>query len=743
MKKYFLRFLSLLLITSLTIGLYGCGQEGSNKDGGSDGYEYVASFKNITENVNFKNEYVMTRSIYNGKIYAIVEMVDEYYQTCGMKLIVTDMSTGEALEKPFDSTEIGDAYLSFMKVLDDNTAVGTMSDYSDPSGNGKYYVIKFSLDGKILSSVDVTTFPGVDEYDAYINRLETDKDGNIVFGCCQKVFLIDKDFNFLASFDNMGWIQSMCTMEDGNIYLLYYDDAEDEIIKAVDVKNKTLTSTKIKIENGNSIFPAKDGKIFVSTDSSLKKYDIATGTEEKLFSWLDVDIAASDFYFINEGDNKEISLLSSSWSSSLDGMGQETLELANLKYEKITDANRKQIITLGTIYINDVIKNQVLRFNKSSENYRVKVLDYGDLYGENYMDEFEKAIISGNTFDVIDFSSFESAKYTAKGLLEDLYTFMDKDESFNKDDYFENVFKAFEEDGKLYLFNPTVMISALGVTEDVLEGKESLSFEDFVALKEKYKDTAFLGNGDKENVLRYFVTFSPADYINPKKGECYFDSEEFKALLQFANTFPEKIDYDTYDPYLNFRDGKEKVTNLTLSDVTDYQMWNSLCGNKLKLVGYPSKTGSGFSFATRTSFGISSKSKVKEGAWELIKSFLSKEYQTADFYGFPIVKEYFDEMMEKSMQKDTYVDENGQVVEMPKFTIGTDNLSIEIYASAKEDTDAIREAMEKVDSSMSLDYQVHEIILEEAEAYFKGAKSLDETASVIQNRVKLYLQESR
>ena len=39
--------------------------------------------------------------------------------------------------------------------------------------------------------------------------------------------------------------------------------------------------------------------------------------------------------------------------------------------------------------------------------------------------------------------------------------------------------------------------------------------------------------------------------------------------------------------------------------------------------------------------------------------------------------------------------------------------------------------------------EIGQIITEEAKAYFSGQKSLDETADVIQNRVKTYVNENR
>ena len=45
--------------------------------------------------------------------------------------------------------------------------------------------------------------------------------------------------------------------------------------------------------------------------------------------------------------------------------------------------------------------------------------------------------------------------------------------------------------------------------------------------------------------------------------------------------------------------------------------------------------------------------------------------------------------------------------------------------------------------SYNMNDEVSKIINEEAEGYFKGQKSVDEVAGIIQNRVKIYVGETK
>ena len=50
-------------------------------------------------------------------------------------------------------------------------------------------------------------------------------------------------------------------------------------------------------------------------------------------------------------------------------------------------------------------------------------------------------------------------------------------------------------------------------------------------------------------------------------------------------------------------------------------------------------------------------------------------------------------------------------------------------------------ALENAGTSLRADSTVWSIISEDAEAYFSGAKTLDETVKIIQNRVETYIAE--
>ncbi len=99
------------------------------------------------------------------------------------------------------------------------------------------------------------------------------------------------------------------------------------------------------------------------------------------------------------------------------------------------------------------------------------------------------------------------------------------------------------------------------------------------------------------------------------------------------------------------------------------------------------------------------------------------------------------------MEPEYTKDENGNQTEMPKMTwgssMGGEEFSVQVYAATKEQTDRVREMIDTTKNAEQMDAEVLNIILEEASGYFSGQKSMEDVASVVQNRVQLYLNETR
>ena len=126
------------------------------------------------------------------------------------------------------------------------------------------------------------------------------------------------------------------------------------------------------------------------------------------------------------------------------------------------------------------------------------------------------------------------------------------------------------------------------------------------------------------------------------------------------------------------------------------------------------------------------------------------------YYGFPISQAAFDAEMTDIMTEQYQLDENGEQVDWdgdgePDRAIRGSYEAMEngetvykdVYALTQEDIDQILGVINNTHSVYDYDQEILDIITDEVAAYFAGDKDVQTTASMIQSRVNLYVQEQR
>jgi multiple sugar transport system substrate-binding protein len=132
---------------------------------------------------------------------------------------------------------------------------------------------------------------------------------------------------------------------------------------------------------------------------------------------------------------------------------------------------------------------------------------------------------------------------------------------------------------------------------------------------------------------------------------------------------------------------------------------------------------------------MNEKSKVKDEAWQFLQFLLSDEMQSAPgFNGFPVrqssLRKTVGGIMEKLQNGKVQIrvqSQDGQTTQQP--TVGD------------KDKETVLQIAGMADTYIYEDTQVMRIAREEADAFFKGEKSAEDTARSIQNRVTTYLNE--
>lgn len=128
------------------------------------------------------------------------------------------------------------------------------------------------------------------------------------------------------------------------------------------------------------------------------------------------------------------------------------------------------------------LAHEVQRFNGGNDGYYVVVRDYaedlmdnGMTYEERYsaaLKRLEIEMVSGQVPDLLDGQHLPLARYAGKGILEDLWPWIDADPDLGRDRLMTHVLDCASQDGKLYQIDATFSIRSLTAPVGPVPGGE-------------------------------------------------------------------------------------------------------------------------------------------------------------------------------------------------------------------------------------------------------------------------------
>ena len=325
----------------------------------------------------------------------------------------------------------------------------------------------------------------------------------------------------------------------------------------------------------------------------------------------------------------------------------------------------------------------------------------------------------------------------------------ENDSEIGTDDIIPSIYESMQIDGKLYYvasdFN---LFTLVGRTKDV-GSDNGWTYDDLKALLDKKgKPTQLFYNTQKSDVLRSLLIVGINDFIDWEKGDCYFESHDFKDILELANTRgvdrEDEKSEDEPDEEELFREGKI-LFNDGLLFLEDFISAEDVIGEELNYIGYPNKDKQGSYFILNGKVGMYAKSDVKEGAWEFIRIFMTREYQgkTMESYCIPTRQDCFNLMIEGEMATKKYTNELGREIRPREGERTYGNISLQAKPMTKEQAEKYISIVNDTKKSGQFAWTLMDIVDEEAQYYFNGDKSLDETVKIIQNRIHTYINENR
>lgn len=462
----------------------------------------------------------------------------------------------------------------------------------------------------------------------------------------------------------------------------------------------------------------------VNSRSGVSIYHMDSDEYEQVVSWMEEGIADIYVREIKEADENNLQL-------SVTDNGIKKNVFFQVTFGLLEQGNAKKEVIFSIPWMDDGIREAVVQFNKTNQDYRIVVetRQENELY-EDYRSNLGRELATGNAADIFLLPPEDYENYREKGLLLNLAPLISGDEEIQREDYFEKTWERYEEGENIYAIPTCFSLETAVSKRDVFSQSGGWTFDEMQnTLKDMPGVTELVSAYSKEDVLKYCcISAAAQNQLND------FESRDFISVLEFANQYgadADKLEENKGQIYHMPDEEHELLMNISVDSVDSISLYRALMNGEVNVVGYPSDAPVPAYMKSGNVMAVRADSECAEGAWEFLKVLLSENIQRKQYH-FPVLKTVLEQLVSgtgtdamESVREGIYIDASFLPVEKPQ----------------KEDIVIIKELIEK---SVPYPYESEillNIICEEAAGYFNGQKSVQEAADIIKNRIQLYYLE--
>ncbi|MBO4688614.1 MAG: extracellular solute-binding protein [Clostridiales bacterium] len=581
--------------------------------------------------------------------------------------------------------------------------------------------------------------------------------------------------NSLAVYDNTGKkcytisepgrsIGKAIFSQNGKYYVtsgIYDFTSGSEIqIKEVDIQTGTLgRSIDADYLDYFNDFQETEQGLFVNSPYGCYKIDIEKGELTQVFEWNETDINRQHLWSTTIIPKNEDELYATGIDFGNEGTA-ETILMHLTRQEKNPHAGKKIIVAAG-LYpeMNEDLMGFIYDYNRDPDNKcRVVILDYTEqmvLSGET--DDISKRIyldiLSGDGPDILLNMATASA-FQTEDVMVDMNQYFDGEDGISRDQYFDNIFRAQEKNGKLYHVPIRVSFTGIEVNTNLISNTIGWTFDEFEAAGESVPaDVSFIEGKEYNDFLSMLLESTISEFVDYKAKTVDFENDKMKRILQLAGKYgvrevpeDEGMDFE-YVGNGTYMGGEDRTSVKFQSDclaarigdvssLREYAIERDAMNGHIAFLGMPSSNGGGMQADVYLSVGIVASSKYKDLAWDVIRNYLAYSADYVPESGFSVNRETFDRemhhLMERINKEYDEIAESGGDMSMYKGMFA---------AATEEDIATIRELVENADSVTCSDDVIIDVITEEAAGYFAGDRTAEEVLKNIQNRTATVLKE--
>jgi ABC-type glycerol-3-phosphate transport system substrate-binding protein len=662
----------------------------------------------------------------------------------------------------------------------DGSLVIVASSYNQTTQAQSFQLIKKAPDGSTVFTVDPEPlFPDSgtganNPYGGfYINYAALDGESNIYLGNLMQdssaLVCLSPDGKKLFDIPITGLLSDIAVGADGRVFVKYYYNGSagsETEIRYIDVQKKALGEKLGIPDTGVNLLNSKiylgDGyDLYIKNDTGLYGVNQSETEPVLLANWLNSDVNPDSFQSMVVINPDQCVYMGYDQLTNK----QQIAFLTRVPDDEVTPKFLINIACLNS-YFN--LNSHIVAFNRQSNDYRVVLKDYST-YNTSQDNEaganiLKNEIAAGNIPDIMLFHYYQLPveSYETKGIFVDLYEYLDKDPELSRNDFMECAMKPFERDGKLYQMVTSFSVETLiGKTANIGSAPSWTSDEILTFAKNLPQGVSLLKNMTKLSMLHTLMTANTNEFIDYEAGTCSFEKDTFIELLKNLNTLPNEIDNSQRDPgqdqFEIYRENKVMLASIDFNSFAEYLRINLMFGDEdVNFIGYPTTKNIGARMTAGSGYSISSKSPVKDGAWKFIKyCVLALNEAKPNYQGFPPTKTAFENFAKQEMSTIYNFLSDGRFYNSGHFDPDAEDAEKiiadyeargqQVRLLTQEDVDAVKKYVDSLSQSsiIKYDWKIREILNEEVKPFFEGAKSAEETAKIIQNRVSIYLSEQQ
>ena len=627
----------------------------------------------------------------------------------------------------------------------------------------EYYIRSFDREGNERTSAKIDV-PEDGWLDAY--SMQLDDKGNVIVSAGQGLRAIGLDGRDAYEINVNGYINGLISLPDGRIAVA--TSGEENLVSILDSETgKLVDGVKMNVETYNTVTGNKDYDFYYTSGAYF--YGCKLGDEEptKLFNWIGCDVNGSRVTVLDVSDEGVVTGVLTNYNNKTRLYSTELVSIRQVPSDTVP---QKEPIKLAVMYLDFGVQDMIIDFNRHSDKYRIEVADYSE-YGTDAngnsigATKLNTEILSGNVPDILCLNGLNYRQLANKGILEDLYPFIDADPELQRSDFFPNVLQAMEVDGKLCSTVSSFFISSALGAASVVGDEPGWTYDEFNEALASMPEgcTAFDQYVTRDSILSTCLALDMTDYVDWGSGTVRFDSPDFIRLLNFANSFPSEFDWENYDwareesVEERLAQGKQMLVQTSAYSIDDifYNNYTQFMGGKVTYIGYPTSHGTGnmISFSGDFGYALSSKSACKDAAWQFLRTFFTKDYQSENVYSLPSRLDVFDEkaaeastvQYQQNSEGQFLLDDNGEKIPVVRTTVWNKETqqTEEIYALTEDQIQQIRELILTTTKVADYNQEILDIVKEQAAPFFAGQKTAEEVAKLVQSKANIYVNEQR